>query len=260
MTARVVACMDIKLGQVVKGTGFRGLVKVGEAELVANDYSLNGADELCFLNISAPSSNRSLLYRAISRVAENCFVPLTVGGGIRKAKDVKNLLSAGADKVVINSAGVLNLGLISECAEKYGSQCIVASVDCKAVNGAWEVYTHGGTRSTGMDALECVHKSVQYGAGEVLLTSIDKDGACGGYDLALLRTVSELVPTPVVASGGAGDLVHLALAIRDGGASAVLLTSLLHYNKCTISQIKYFLGKCGVMVRDDYLRYGLYDE
>ncbi len=252
--------MDIKLGQVVAATGFRSLVKVGEPELVANDYSLNGADELCFLNTSASSLNRSLLYRTISRIAENCFVPLTVGGGIRKAKDVANLLSAGADKVVISSAGVLNLSLVSECAERYGSQCVVASVDCKAVNGAWEVYTHGGTRSTGVDALECVHKSVQCGAGEVLLTSIDENGARGGYDLVLLRTVSELVSTPVIASGEASDLVSLALAIRDGGASAVLLTSLLHRSKATISQIKCFLGTCGVMVRDDYLRYGLYDE
>ncbi|AHL30954.1 MAG: Imidazole glycerol phosphate synthase subunit HisF [Candidatus Hodgkinia cicadicola] len=260
LSVRIIPCMDIRAGLVVKGTEFGGLVVVGEPALVANDYSLNGADELCFLDISASSSNRSLLYNAVTKVAENCFIPLTVGGGVRKSKDVRKLLSAGADKVAVNSASATNLGFISECADKFGSQCVVASVDCKAVNGAWEVYSHGGSRPTGVDALEYVCKAVEFGAGEVLLTSIDRDGLSSGYDLVLLKTVCDLVQVPVIASGGAGALNHLVLAIRDGGAAAVLVASLLHKGNCTLSQIKYFFGKCGVLVRDDYLRYGLYDE
>ncbi|XXN13705.1 MAG: imidazole glycerol phosphate synthase cyclase subunit [Candidatus Hodgkinia cicadicola] len=260
LSIRIIPCMDIRSGMVVKGSEFNGLVNVGEPVFVANDYSLNGADELCFLDVSASSYNKSLLYNAITKVAENCFIPLTVGGGIRKSKDVRNLLLAGADKVAINSAGISNLGFISECADKFGSQCIVASVDCKAANGAWEVYSHGGGRSTSTDALEYVYKAAQFGAGEILLTAIDRDGVSSGYDLILIKTVSEIVQVPIIASGGAGTLSHLVLAIRDGGASAALIASLLHRGNCTLSQIKYFLGKCGILVRDDYLRYGLYDE
>ncbi|XXM93235.1 MAG: imidazole glycerol phosphate synthase cyclase subunit [Candidatus Hodgkinia cicadicola] len=260
LSVRIIPCMDIRSGLVVKGAEFGGLSVVGEPALVANDYSLNGADELCFLNVSAASSNKRLLYNAITKVAENCFIPLIVGGGIRKSKDVKNLLSAGADKVAINSASIANLGFISECADKFGSQCIVVSVDCKATNGAWELYSHGGSRPTGTDALEYVHKAVQFGAGEVLLTSIDRDGVNLGYDLVLVRAVSEIVQVPVIASGGAGNLKHLALAIKDGGASAILVASMLHRGNCTLSQIKYFLGKCGILTRSDYLKYGLYDE
>ncbi|AUG91480.1 Imidazole glycerol phosphate synthase subunit HisF [Candidatus Hodgkinia cicadicola] len=260
LSVRIIPCMSIRAGLVVKEAEFGGLVVVGEPALVANDYSLNGADELCFLDISASSSNRSLLYNAVTKVAESCFIPLTVGGGVRKSKHVRKLLSAGADKVAVNSASAANLGLISECADKFGSQCVVASVDCKAANGAWEVYSHGGSRPTGVDALEYVYKAVEFGAGEVLLTSIDRDGLSSGYDLALLKTVCDLVQVPVIASGGASALNHLVLAVRDCGAAAVSVTSLLHNGNCTLSQIKYFFGKCGVLVRDDYLRYGLYDE
>ncbi|ATY93525.1 Imidazole glycerol phosphate synthase subunit HisF [Candidatus Hodgkinia cicadicola] len=257
---RIIPCMDVRSGSVVKGREFGKLIDMGEPTLVASDYSLNGADELCFLNIAAAAANRRLLQSMITKVAENCFIPLTVGGGIRKSKDVRNLLLAGADKVAINSASVANLGFISECVDKFGSQCIVASVDCKAANGSWEVYSHGGGRSTRMDALEYIYKAVQFGAGEILLTSIDRDGVNSGYDIILLKMVSELVQVPVIASGGAGNLKHLTLAIRDGGASAVLVASLLHKGYCTVSQIKYFLGRCGILVRDDYLKYGLYDE
>ncbi|XXM90214.1 imidazole glycerol phosphate synthase cyclase subunit [Candidatus Hodgkinia cicadicola] len=253
-------CMDIRLGLVVKGLEFGKLVVVGEPVLVANDYSLNGADELCFLDISASSANRHLLYNAVTNVAENCFIPLVVGGGVRKSSDVRNLLLAGADKVAINSAGVANLGFVSECANKFGSQCVVASIDCKVVNGTWEVHSCGGGRSIKSDVLECAYEAVRFGAGEVLLTSIDRDGVNSGYDLVLLRTICELVCVPVIASGGAGNFKHLALAIRDGGAAAVLIASMLHRGNCTISQMKYFLGKCGVLVRDDYLAYGLYDD
>ncbi|AUG33775.1 Imidazole glycerol phosphate synthase subunit HisF [Candidatus Hodgkinia cicadicola] len=259
LSVRIIPCINISGGLVVKETEFGGC-GASEPALVANDYNLNGADELCFLDISAPSSNRSLLYNAIAKVAESCFIPLTVGGRVRKSKDVRRLLLAGADKVAINSASATNLGFISECADKFGSQCVVVSVDCKAVNGAWEVYSHGGSRPTGVDALEYVHKAVEFGASEVLLTSIDGDGLNSGYDLVLLKTVSDLVQVPVIASGGAGAFNHLVLAIRDGGAAAVLVTSLLHKGNCTLSQIKYFLGRCGVLVRADYLRYGLYDE
>ncbi|ATW06017.1 Imidazole glycerol phosphate synthase subunit HisF [Candidatus Hodgkinia cicadicola] len=260
LSVRVIPRMNIKAGLVVEWTEFGSCVVVGEPAFVADDYSLNGADELCFLDISASSSNRSLLYNAIAKVAESCFIPLTVGGGVRKSSDVRKLLSAGADKVVINSASATNLGFISECADKFGSQCVVVSVDCKAVNGAWEVYSHGGRRPTGVDALEYVYKAVKFGASEVLLTSIDRAGLNSGYDLVLLKTVSDLVQVPVIASGGAGAFNHLVLAVRDGGAAAVSVASLLHSGGCTLSQIKYYLGKCGVLVRDDYLRYGLYDE
>ncbi|XXN19669.1 MAG: HisA/HisF-related TIM barrel protein [Candidatus Hodgkinia cicadicola] len=260
LSIRIIPCMDVRSGLVVKGKEFGKFVTMGEPALIASDYSLNGADELCFLNIAASSTNRRLLYNMVTRVAENCFIPLTVGGGIRKSKDVRNLLLAGADKVAINSASVANLGFISECADKFGSQCIVASVDCKVANGAWEVYSHGGGRSTSTDALEYIYKSVEFGAGEVLLTSIDRDGVNSGYDIVLLKMVSELITVPIIASGGAGNLKHITLAVRDGGATAVLVASLLHKSDCTISQIKYFLGKCGVLVRDDYIKYGLYDE
>ncbi|ATW05958.1 Imidazole glycerol phosphate synthase subunit HisF [Candidatus Hodgkinia cicadicola] len=259
-SVRIIPCVNISAGLVVRRTEFGGYAVVGEPAFVANDYSLNGADELWFLDTSASSSDRGLLYNAVTEVAESCFIPLTVGGGVRKTEDVGSLLSAGADKVAINSASVANLGFISECADKFGSQCVVVSVDCKAVNGAWQVCFRGGGGSTGVDALEYVCEAVKFGASEVLLTSVDSSGLGSGYDLVLLKTVSGLVQVPVIASGGAGALNHLVLAIRDGGAAAVLVDSLLHKGNCTLSQIKYFFGKCGVLVRDDYLRYGLYDE
>ncbi len=257
---RIIPCMDATFGQVVKGAQFAGFLNVGEPALIANGYSVSGADELCFLDVSASTANKAVLNNVISQVAENCFIPLTVGGGVRRSKDVGRLLRAGADKVSINSAGVASPEFIATCVDKYGSQCIVASVDCKAVNGTWEVYSHGGTRPTGIDALEYVCRAVQFGAGEILLTSIDKDGAKTGYDIALVKSVSSLVSVPVIASGGSGCLRHTAVALIEGGASAVLLASLLHYNECTISQLKFLLGCCGVLVRDDYIRLGLYDE
>ncbi|MFP3038249.1 MAG: imidazole glycerol phosphate synthase subunit HisF [Candidatus Hodgkinia cicadicola] len=257
---RIIPCMDVNLGHVVKGTQFTDLLDVGNPELMASDYSVGGADELCLLDVSASTSNKAVLYNTVSRVAESCFIPLTVGGGVRRIKDVGDLLRAGADKVSINSAGVASPEFIASCVDKFGSQCIVASVDCKAVNGTWEVYSHGGTRPTGTDALEYICKVVQFGAGEILLTSIDRDGTKTGYDIALIKSASSIVSVPIIASGGGGNLRHAALALIEGGASAVLLASLLHYNKCTISQLKFFLGRCGSLVRDDYIRLGLYDE
>ncbi len=259
LNIRIIPCMDVNLNQVVKGKSFLDLTQIGDPVLFANKYSTNGADELCFLNISASSNNKSILYKTISQIAESCFIPLTVGGGIRKIKDVENLLRAGADKVTINSASILNPEFIANCVDKFGSQCITVSVDCKASNGYWEVYSHGGIRPTGIDALDHICKVVQFGAGEILITSIDKDGNNDGYDVPLIKAVSSLVSVPIIASGGNGDLRHIASAIIEGGASSVLLASSLHYNKFSISQIKFFLGKCGTLIRDDYVNLGLYD-
>ncbi len=260
LSVRIMPCIDVDCDQVVKGFNFTSLVNIGNPILIANKYSVSGADELCLLNISASLANTTILYDMISQIASTCFIPLTVGGGIRRMKDVENLLRAGADKVAINSACVLNPEFIGNCVDKFGSQCIVASVDCKAVGGTWEVFTHGGHRPTGISVLDHICKLVQYGVGEVLLTSIDKDGTTDGYDIALLRSVSRLVNVPVIASGGGGDLMHITSAIIEGGASSVLLASSLHNDKYSISQIKFFLGRCGIMVRDDYIRLGMYDE
>ncbi len=259
LALRIIPCMDVKEGHVVKGSKFCGLVRVGEATLVANSYSVSGADELCFLDVSASSANRSILYATISQVAESCLIPLTVGGGVRRVKDVGDLLRAGADKVSINSAGVLSPEFVGRCVDKFGSQCVVVSIDCKASDGAWEVCTHGGARPTGVDALEYACQAAQFGAGEILLTSVDRDGVKAGYDLALLKAVSSLVSVPVIASGGGGELSHFALALIEGGASAVLTASLLHRNELTVSQLKFFLGSCGIVVRDDHVRFGSHD-
>ncbi|MFP3039716.1 MAG: imidazole glycerol phosphate synthase subunit HisF [Candidatus Hodgkinia cicadicola] len=257
---RIIPCINVSSDYMVKGAQFTDLCDVGNPELMANSYSVGGADELCLFDVATSAVDKAVLYNTISRVAESCFIPLTVGGSVGSVKDVDELLRAGADKVSINSAGAASPEFIGSCVDKFGSQCIGASVDCKAVNGAWEVYSHGGTRPTGIDALEYICNVVQFGVGEILLTSIDRDGAKTGYDIALLKSASSIVSVPIIASGDSGDLRYAALALIEGGASAVLLTSLLHYNKCTISQLKFFLGRCGVLVRDDYIRLGLYDE
>ncbi|PIM95775.1 Imidazole glycerol phosphate synthase subunit HisF [Candidatus Hodgkinia cicadicola] len=259
LSVRIIPCIDVNYDKVVKGTKFSGLVNIGNPILLANKYCVSGADELCFLNISASATNRTILYETISKISEFCFIPLTVGGGIRKIKDVEYLLKAGADKVAINSASIINPGFIANCVDRFGSQCIVSSVDCKAINGTWEVFSHSGLRSTGIDALDHICKLVQYGVGEILLTSIDRDGTNDGYDIALLKSVSQLVNVPIIASGGGSEFRHVASAIIEGSASAVLLASALHYDKYSISQLKYFLGRCGILVRDDYINNGLFD-
>ncbi|PIM96324.1 Imidazole glycerol phosphate synthase subunit HisF [Candidatus Hodgkinia cicadicola] len=259
LSVRIIPCIDVNYNRVVKGTRFSDLTSIGSPTLLANKYSVSGADELCFLNIAASAANKMILYDTISRISESCFIPLTVGGGVRKIKDVGNLLKAGADKVAINSASIANPKFIANCVERFGSQCIVSSVDCKAINGTWEVVSHSGLRSTGIDALDHICKLVQYGVGEILLTSIDRDGTNDGYDIALLKSVSQLVNVPIIASGGGSEFRHVASAIIEGGASAVLLASALHHNRYSISQLKYFLGKCGILVRDDYINNGLLD-
>ncbi|PIM95041.1 Imidazole glycerol phosphate synthase subunit HisF [Candidatus Hodgkinia cicadicola] len=259
LTIRIIPCIDVNYNNVVKGTMFSDMTTIGSPSLLANKYSVSGADELCLLNVTASSYNKMILYDTISRISDTCFIPLTVGGGIRTIKDVEYLLKAGADKVAINSASITNPEFVANCVERFGSQCIVSSVDCKTTNGTWEVFTHSGLRSTGIDALEHICKLVQYGVGEILLTSIDKDGTNDGYDIPLLKSVSQLVNVPVIASGGGSEFRHVVSAIVEGGVSAVLLASALHYDKYSVSQLKYFLGRCGILVRDDYLCYGLCD-
>ncbi|MGP1916011.1 MAG: imidazole glycerol phosphate synthase subunit HisF [Candidatus Hodgkinia cicadicola] len=260
LSNRIIACMDVKAGNVVKGTQFNNLVNVGDPISLANAYSFSGADELCLLNVGASVSNEFITYNTVEQISCNCFIPLTVGGGVRRLKDVELLLRAGADKVAINSATVHNPGLIANCVNKFGSQCIVASIDCKAINGSWEVFTHGGLRATGVNAIEHACMMEQLGVGEILLTSMDRDGTKTGFDVLLLKLVTSLVSIPVIASGGFGSPHHAATALIDGGASAVLIASQLHQNRCSISQIKFLLSRCGLLVRDDYVRLGLYDE
>ncbi|MGP1917029.1 MAG: imidazole glycerol phosphate synthase subunit HisF [Candidatus Hodgkinia cicadicola] len=260
LSNRIIACLDVKANFVVKGTQFRNLTNVGDPIALANSYSFSGADELCLLNVNLSAANERITFNTIEQISQNCFIPLTVGGGVRRLKDVELLLRAGADKVAINSASVHNPGLIAKCVNKFGSQCIVASVDCKASNGSWEVFTYGGLRSTGIDAIKHICMMEQLGVGEILLTSMDKDGTKTGFDILLLKLATTLVSIPVIASGGFGFPHHAAMALIDGGASAVLIASQLHQNQCSISQIKFLLGRCGVLVRDDYVRLGLYDE
>ncbi len=259
LCVRLIPCLDIMCDQVVKGTNFKSLIKLGNPSLMSNDYSLNGADELCFLNVDTSRFNKSILYQTVTSLAENCFVPLILGGGIRNIDDISALLSAGADKVSINTASLFNVEFIGKCVDKFGSQCIVASVDCKFDGFDWKVYTHGGNRPSGVCALEHIYNVVQYGAGEVLLSSIDFDGTKNGYDIALLNAVSQTVSVPIIASGGAGLLRHLASALIEGHCSAVLLASTLHCNFFSLAQLKFFLNSCGILTRASYDT-DLYDE
>ncbi|MFP3037547.1 MAG: imidazole glycerol phosphate synthase subunit HisF [Candidatus Hodgkinia cicadicola] len=260
LSNRIIACLDVRANTVVKGTQFSDLVNIGDPASLANGYCLSGADELCLLNVAASYANENITTDVVERIAQNCFIPLTVGGGVRRLKDVELLLRAGADKVAINSAAAINPEFVAKCVDRFGSQCIVASIDCKALNGSWEVFTHGGARATGLDAIEHARRMAQYGVGEILLTSMDKDGTKTGFDVLLLRLVTSLVSVPVIASGGFGQPHHAAAALIEGGASAVLIASQLHQNQYSISQIKCLLGHCGLLIRDDYIRLGLYDE
>ena len=250
LAKRIIPCLDVTAGRVVKGVNFQELRDAGDPVEIARRYDLQGADEITFLDITASSDGRDLILPIIEAVSSQVFIPLTVGGGVRAVEDVRRLLNAGADKVGMNTSAVTNPRLVADAAHKYGSQCIVVAIDAKQVKpGKWEVYTHGGRNSTGLDAVEWAQHMAELGAGEILLTSMDKDGTRSGFDLALTRAVSDAVPIPVIASGGVGGLQDLADGIRKGGADAVLAASIFHYGQHTVGEAKQFMADQGIPVR-----------
>jgi len=247
---RIIPCLDVDKGRVVKGINFLNLKDAGDPVEQAKIYSDNGADELCFLDITASHENRSILLDKVSQTANSCLIPLTVGGGVRSLEDIQNLLRAGADKVSINTAAVLNPDFVKQSSIKFGSQCIVIAIDVKKINSStWEVFTHGGRKNTGLDAIMFSKKVEKLGAGEILLTSMDRDGTKTGYDLDLIKRVSKSVSIPVIASGGVGNLDHLYQGFSIGGASAVLAASIFHYGNFSIMDAKNFLLQKGISVR-----------
>ncbi|MBR7783950.1 imidazole glycerol phosphate synthase subunit HisF [Undibacterium luofuense] len=250
LAKRIIPCLDVTAGRVVKGVNFQELRDAGDPVEIARRYDQQGADEITFLDITASSDGRDLILPIIEAVASQVFIPLTVGGGVRAVEDVRRLLNAGADKVGMNTSAVTNPRLVADAAHKYGSQCIVVAIDAKQVKpGKWEVYTHGGRNATGLDAVEWAQHMAELGAGEILLTSMDKDGTRSGFDLALTRAVSDAVPIPVIASGGVGGLQDLADGIRKGGADAVLAASIFHYGQHTVGEAKQFMADQGIPVR-----------
>jgi cyclase len=249
LAKRIIPCLDVKAGRVVKGVKFLELQDAGDPVEIARVYDREGADELCFLDITASHENRGIILDVVARTAEQVFMPLTVGGGINKLEDIRKLLKAGADKVSINTGAVNRPDFVREAAEMFGSQCIVVAIDAKRAGDRWEVFTHGGRNPTGIDACQWAAQMENYGAGEILLTSMDRDGTKAGYDLELTRAISERVGIPVIASGGVGTLEHIYEGLTQGNASAALAASIFHFREYTIAECKSYLEQRGVVVR-----------
>ncbi len=248
---RVIPCLDVKDGRVVKGVNFVDLRDAGDPVEAAMAYDAAGADELCFLDITASHENRDTIYDVVTRTAEACFMPLTVGGGVRTVEDIRKLLTCGADKVSINTAAVARREFVKEAAEKFGDQCIVVAIDAKKVGDRWEIFTHGGRNATGIDAVGYAKEVVSLGAGEILLTSMDRDGTKAGYDISITRAIADAVPVPVIASGGVGNLQHMVEGIRDGHATAVLAASIFHFGEYSVREAKDYMKEAGLPVRID---------
>jgi cyclase len=249
LAKRIIPCLDVTAGRVVKGVNFVALRDAGDPVEIARRYDEQGADELAFLDITASSDQRDTIVHVVEAVAAQVFIPLTVGGGVRSAADVRRLLNAGADKVSINTAAVQDPGVVEDAAGRFGSQCIVVAIDAKRAGGGWEVFTHGGRKPTGLDAVEWARRMQAAGAGEILLTSMDRDGTRAGFDLALTRAVAEAVDVPVIASGGVGNLEHMAAGVLEGKADAVLAASIFHYGEYTVRQAKEVMAALGIEVR-----------
>lgn len=254
LAKRIIPCLDVDAGRVVKGVQFVDIRDAGDPVEVARRYDREGADELTFLDITASSDQRDTIVHVVEQVAGEVFIPLTVGGGIREVADIRRLLKAGADKVGINTAAVFNPGFVKEAAARFGSQCIVVAIDAKQVSAAgaaqrWEIFTHGGRKPTGIDAIEWAQRMTEYGAGEILLTSMDRDGTRDGFDIALTRAISDAVNVPVIASGGVGNLQHLADGVTEGKADAVLAASIFHFGEYTVGEAKQHMADCGIEVR-----------
>ena len=249
LAKRIIPCLDVTAGRVVKGVNFVNLRDAGDPVEIARRYDEQGADELAFLDITASSDQRDTIVHVVEAVAAQVFIPLTVGGGVRSAADVRRLLNAGADKVSINTAAVQDPGVVEDAAGRFGSQCIVVAIDAKRSGAGWEVFTHGGRKPTGLDAVEWARRMQAAGAGEILLTSMDRDGTRAGFDLALTRAVAEAVDVPVIASGGVGNLEHMAAGVLEGKADAVLAASIFHYGEYTVRQAKEVMAAHGIEVR-----------
>ncbi|MCB5185637.1 imidazole glycerol phosphate synthase subunit HisF [Methylobacillus gramineus] len=249
LAKRIIPCLDVTNGRVVKGVNFLELRDAGDPVEIARRYDEQGADELTFLDITASSDNRGLILNIIEQVASQVFIPLTVGGGVRAVEDVRRLLNAGADKVSINTSAVTNPQLVADAASRFGSQCIVVAIDAKQVGDHWEVFTHGGRQATGIDAIEWARKMVALGAGELLVTSMDRDGTKIGFNLPLNRAISDAVDVPIIASGGVGNLTHLVEGVKEGGADAVLAASIFHYGEYTVREAKEYMRDYGIEVR-----------